>query len=421
MFSRLPSTATTPASRTLAAPALAVALLTPMLFACESDSADTSANGADAGGDTEIAATSSEALIRNVAGMVSDRTVDFAASAAVLATAAEAHAAAPTEASHAAAQDAWVEAMMLWQSLELAQFGPAARMTDSAGGEGLRDEIYSWPIDNPCRIDQVLVAQEFTAPDFADEPPNVRGLDALEYLLFAGAENACSEGSAINTSGDWDALSEGEIASRRAGFAAVVATLVRDEADALAAQWNTETGAFYAALTSAGNGSELFATRRDALNVISNALFYLDKETKDMKLALPTGLSGCAEATCPEALESFYAHVSGESVAANLVAFAALYHGSFDHAGTADDAIGFHELLIELGAEPLATELAAAIAAAVEMATADVAPLYERLESDPEGVLALYDAVKAITDLLKTQFVGVLDLELPQRAAGDND
>ena len=33
------------------------------------------------------------------------------------------------------------------------QLGPAASAL-TTGGEGLRDEVYSWPTVNPCRVDQ---------------------------------------------------------------------------------------------------------------------------------------------------------------------------------------------------------------------------------------------------------------------------
>jgi len=36
-------------------------------------------------------------------------------------------------------------------------------------------------------------------------------------------------------------------------------------------------------------------------------------------------------------------------------------------------------------------------------------------------VRALHDAIKSVVDLFKTQVVGVLDLEVPGRAEGDND
>ena len=40
---------------------------------------------------------------------------------------------------------------------------------------------------------------------------------------------------------------------------------------------------------------------------------------------------------------------------------------------------------------------------------------------DPAGVKALYDSLRVIVVLLKTEFISVLDLELPKRVEGDND
>ena len=54
-----------------------------------------------------------------------------------------------------------------------------------------------------------------------------------------------------------------------------------------------------------------------------------------------------------------------------------------------------------------------AVPEGVEMISGDV--------RDPASVRALYDAVKRVTDLLKTEFVGVLDLSRPMGAEGDND
>ena len=55
---------------------------------------------------------------------------------------------------------------------------------------------------------------------------------------------------------------------------------------------------------------------------------------------------------------------------------------------------------------------------------ADAVPhddLAKALNTAPTSVLDLHAAVKSITDLLKTEFVSVLDLEAPQSVEGDND
>lgn len=401
--------------------------LLPLLFLGAACSSDSDGSRDDVGGNDVLGqdvgdiggeGATARNLIESVARTTSERILAFDTASDALVAATDAYAADLTDANREAAQDAWAEAMAIWQVAEMMQIGPAARMADSAGGEGLRDEVFSWPIDNPCRVDQELVEAGYNDDGFSSLPPSVRGLDAIEYLLFVETDdNACSATSGINADGEWAALGAEEVRQRRGTYASVAAALVADAADALAAAWQPDTGSYYVELVSAGNGSSLFATERDALNAISNAMFYLDKETKDMKLARPAGLSGCAEATCPDEVESLFARVSVDNIAANLEGFSQWYHG-----GPADGPeVGFHEVLIAMDAGQLADDMAAAIANAVALANDDSGSLFDRVSSDLDGVIALYDAVKVITDLLKTQFVGVLDLELPQRAAGDND
>lgn len=389
-------------------------------------SSSESPGGADVGGDTVEAdapddgvdAATMTALIERYSVLVADEVAAFETAASALSSACGALAASPGTETRSAARAAWTEAMSVWQRLELMQVGPAARMADSAGGEGLRDEIYSWPIDNPCRVDLVVASQSYRDGGLEGGVPSERGLDALEYLLFVDSEgNACGETSSINTEGTWEALGAGEVTQRRADYAATAAELVSQAATALRAQWAPDTGAFRAALVTAGQGSALYSTRRDAVNAISNALFYLDKETKDMKLARPAGLSGCADPTCPDEVESFYSRTSADHIEVNLRAFSDVYFGGGDAAGD----VGFHDLLIAVGASELAAEMATAIANALEAAAASDESLFDRVTNDVEGVIALHGAVKTITDIMKSQFVVVLDLDLPQRAAGDND
>ena len=79
-------------------------------------------------------------------------------SAAALEAATSAHAAAPTEATAEEARQAWRQAMIAWQAAELFTLGPAGEMGMGgvAGGRDLRSHIYSWPLSNPCRVDQEI-------------------------------------------------------------------------------------------------------------------------------------------------------------------------------------------------------------------------------------------------------------------------
>jgi len=310
-----------------------------------------------------------------------------------------------------AARAAWIGAIDVWQEVELMQVGPTGAMDATTGGEDFRDAIYSWPIVNRCRVDQELVEQAYADVDaFATENVNVRGLDAMEYLLFhEGDDNGCAPNSAINRDGLWSPI-VAELPARRLAYATTLATLVRRAASELVDSW----ASFAEQMRSAGASSTVFESSQAALNALSDALFYLDKETKDMKLAVPAGISAdCAAETCPELRESLYADRSREHVHANVRGFAEVYRGG--------EGYGFDDLLRAEGATTLADDLDAAIDDALAAIDAVDGSMVDALEADPGAMQASYDAVKRITDLLKTELVTVLDLELPMRAEGDND
>lgn len=357
-------------------------------------------------------------MLDNVArNVVLARYQDFEIEVLELSTATQALAASPDDTNlREAARVAWRDAVEQWQQAELYQFGPAGLSSSVVAGEDLRDEIYSWPFTNACRVDQELTEGAYADPTtFATEPINVRGLDTLEYLLFVeGTENACAPNATLNTDGSWAALSAPELTQRRANYANTLAQLLAANATTLRQRWDPEFGNFVAEVGRAGAESTTYTSTQQALNAISDALFYLDKETKDTKLSIPAGFSAeCATPPCLEALESPHALRSREHILANLHGLRAIYLGG--------DGLGFDDLLRGMSADALADDMTARINAAITAVEAIPGTLESAIVSGAPEVQSAFDAIRAITDLLKTQFVSVLDLELPQRAEGDND
>ncbi len=239
----------------------------------------------------------------------------------------------------------------------------------------------------------------------------MRGLDALEYLLHqTGTDNQCAPARSINADGSWAALDQAELQNRRAAYAKTLGTDLVTSADALVAEW--ESG-FVDELAEAGASSETFATTHEALNAVSDALFYLEKDVKDMKLAEPAGLTDCANDVCPEAREFVWSATNVDAIAANLDGFERAYSGG--------EGLGFEDLLRDAGQNQLADDMSTAITEARSHVESIDRPMADILNDDPQPIVEAHARVKTITDLLKTQFVGVLDLELPQRAEGDND
>jgi hypothetical protein len=59
----------------------------------------------------------------------------------------------------------------------------------------------------------------------------------------------------------------------------------------------------------------VYATSQDTLNALTDALFYLEDATKDMKLGIPAGITGCSDDVCPALVEAPYASRSKEHIA----------------------------------------------------------------------------------------------------------
>lgn len=336
-----------------------------------------------------------------------------AASLAAVATADEA-------ARLADARAAWKTAMARWQEAEVLQLGPGGGATRFTGGQGMRDEIYSWPTVNSCRVDQEIVDAQYRDAGFFDtELVNVYGLDALEYLLFhEGPDNTCPSQTTINTSGSWAALGQAEITRRRADYADAVAERVVADMQRLVSAWEPAEGNFAAELSTAGESGSSYGSAHGAVNELFASIFYLELTVKDAKLAVPAGLSpDCLTTVCPEAAESRWADHSAENIAANLRGFRKVFVGG---APGSEASPGFDDFLVELGAPALATEMIAETDAAIAVVDS-MGSFQAALISDPAKVVAAYDAVKVLTDDLKSQFVTVLNLSVPDEGAADND
>ena len=335
------------------------------------------------------------------------------------------HRDAPTEANALAAKQAFVDALTTWQRAEVFRFGPAAPQPQ---GSDLRDRIYSWPRDVSCKVDEQLVSRFYANELYYGAPSESfvtgRSLLAVEYLLFyTGAQNGCTQYSTINVSGSWASIPAAELTKRRAEYAAAAAEDVLRSANLLVEAWDPQRGNFYGRFVAPGTADSAFPDEQSALNAVNYGLFYLDKEVKDEKLAIPMGLSlECASANCPERVESRYARVTMQGLAnrhliANLAGFRELFVGC----GQPTDGLGFDDWLKAVGASELAERMVQAIAVAEAAANAVGLPLENAIATHPDRMMGLYDAVKAITDPLKSEFLSVLNLQVPKDAETDND
>lgn len=404
MRSHTPSTDTTLRSAAVLGGLAASALLWPV--ACD--------RGAQTGPDSPAALVQASALAQVGTGVVVPALEEMQADIDALTVALEALEEAPTSLdARAAAQVAFEDAFVTWQQLEVMQIGPMGSSLSAISGEDVRDEVYSWPTVNPCRIDQETVEAGWVDEAwFTDNLVNTYGLDAMEYLLWAPDDNDCPAQVAINADGTWDDLGPEAIGSARAAYALTLGERVAGQVDALLQTWHTDEGNFAGRLARTSSDTP-YATDTEALNAVFDAMFYLEKTTKDRKLATPLGLGDCEVEDCATAVESPWATLGVPAIHANLVGFRALFTGA--------EGAGMDDLLAEIGEQDLADELLVHLDGAIALAESMEGSLEDLVRDDTARVEALYGAVQEACALLKGDIAVVLTLQVPAEAAGDND
>lgn len=339
----------------------------------------------------------------------------FADTADALSAAAATLETAPSDSHATAARDAWNNAIDAWEQLEPMRIGPLSN-DPAVGGSSLHESIYAWTIFDRCKVDEQLVTKTYDG--VATQLPDRRGLATLEYLyFFAGADNGCASTHPINASGSWSALSSEELATRKHAYARVVAADVAAIAHRVVDLWDPAKGNFVGTLTTPGSSNATFATQQKALNAVSNALFAIDSDTKDKKLAIPLGLASCTS-SCSSLVESRYAHRGQLHIHNNMLGARKILSGC----GASFEGLGFDDYLTASGASGLAKEIEGAAAGA--MAAVDAVnplPLEDAIAKNPPSARAAYDAIKKLTDIMKTDFVSVLNVDLPTAVYGDAD
>lgn len=398
------------------------------LAGCPSDDFENfgnSSTGGDGGGNGDLIGDDARRAV--LADIGSDIILpalrDFADDADALQDAMSAHAAAPNDdQALMAARDAWREAMLGWQRNEVLQVGPAGRSTGldtTPGGADLRGQIYTFPFRTPCQID--LAALEDREVN-ANTAINIKGLGAIEYLLFFEGPNP-----------DCPPPSGADLVTKRAQYASRLADFIASVADDLVNRWSPSGGNFLAEWSTAGAGSDVYMRPQEALDALSVALFYAEKITKDDKIADPTGigatgLTPCPTASCPERLESRLSMTSGANIRANVQAFRDVFTG-------VDDGMGVNDLLRGIGRDELADDLVTELDATLDQLAALDPDFDAAVAAIPDAtqcmnasanrtglpVCKLHGDITAAMDIFRGPIVSALSLATPNAAAGDND
>jgi len=309
-----------------------------------------------------------------------------------------------TTQSLANAKESFVELFLQWQVLEAMAIGPAASSTDSVFGRGLRDEIYSWPTTNECRVDQETVTSDWDDEDFYDVMlVNVYGLDSLEHLLFGPMDSVCPSQTPPVADGSWDALGPEGIELNRIAFATSIVDNIILNGQELVDLWSSGEAIDYSGV----------ATPDETLEGIYHSLYYIETFTKDLKLFHPMGEYECSTEFCLDDIEAQASGLAVESICANITGFMKLYSGG--------EGQGFDDLLNDMDQGELSQSITAQAEESIQACEALSLPLDEAITTENAQLYTLSEAVGGLGRLVKSDMASVLFFRPPGEAAGDND
>ncbi len=371
-------------------------------------------------GDAPMDGFDRTALLANVAtNVLYPMQADAAAAASALPTAIAAYCDAldagqpgPIASARQTAQTAWGDAIDAWQRAEAALVGPAAM-----DHRALREWIYAWPLRVPCGLDKATV-QTWSAPgtyDVAAEVPNARSLYSIEYLLYT---TQTAHTCAIEPAG-WAQLGA-DLPRARCRHAKLLADDVAAQAAKVRDAWRPDGGDYVGELVRAGQGSSI-PSAQEAVNRITDGLFYVDKYVKDMKLGEAAGISenacGVVGMTCVLEIELSMSDRGVRAIRVNLAALREVFTGKTSRS----DGPGFDDFLIAVGNADLATKMVASLDASIARASELPDSYADALASQRDKVVTLHTTIGGFTTELKSQFLTVLALEIPDEVAADND
>jgi predicted lipoprotein len=322
------------------------------------------------------------------------------------------------------ARDSLKKMMLTWARLQMVDFGPS-----QAAGQFISSGISAWPWTNLCGVDRIVADFSETRVYPTQLIHTMRGLEALEHLLFAGDDAVRCNANlpAHHSVATW---LKKDVAVRRVDrcqMAMHFSSTVKMHAVNLSTSWNP-TRSNYTKTWVSDHGDI-----QASLNTMTDSLFFLE-QVKDRKLAIPLGLSThCAQKVCPEQIEAAGSELGLPLVLANLRSLQTLFHGSAVTGAETDALVGaapygLDDLLaLEKNRPEVAKRIGREISAAIKTAEnliqqGSMVRLVNRIPEEGCGKLCdLHTQVRDVSRSLKTDFLGILELRPPRVIEGDND
>lgn len=329
-------------------------------------------------GDDSVATVDETAVLKDIAEIVAKPSYAALKTASdELRVALDALVAGPSDDLLGAAQKKWKATLTSWNQSRTFAFGPAKDIEPSirwhlgADPEAIEESIAAGP---PFDIGALGTSR--------------KGLPALEYLLFDldGGNAAILE----KFSGSAD----------RVAFVGALAADLGAEIAALVSAWDE----FASELASAGDGSTVYKSPKDAMDALYNQLIYV----ADLAIAqIKAPLLGSTGSVSPELEEARLSDNTLPDTLAHVAAMTSVYEGSY-----ADDSgLGVSALVKDRSPE-LDDQVRNAIRAAKSALEAIPPPLREALLGDPSVLQDAVDKLREVKRLLSSDVASALGVTI---------
>lgn len=317
----------------------------------------------------------------------------------------------------------WRSAMESYHGLEVMQLGVLAE-----NNFALLDNLYSYPSTNRCGIDIELFKKSTQSDYQLPEATNRLGLDAIEYLLFKADLNPTCASNSRNLLG-WESLSDVQKGEARCLYIKDLAQRLESDTYKLQTKWNE-----YLSNLSTTNESEL-------LNQIFFALFYIEKQTKDQLLGVPTGLTKgsrtCFGKFCPNNVQHANSKFVKQTLIAHIKTFQDVFEGTVEGKPNAFGLVDYLKSFKNKFSDKIINNVRRSVLE-IETALTSLPNDYDMftelqqssdytqcLNSNSKNrnitACSLYEDFKKITEIMKKEFTVAFSIKLPIDTEGDGD
>lgn len=290
----------------------------------------------------------------------------------------------PTIESLTTARAAHKEAYLAWQYVTLYEFGPAESLA-------LRNNVNTFPTRHTT-IESKIASGDWDLESFTSV--DQKGLPALDYLLFAGAD--------VNET--LETYTTAEHAGNRMRYLQDVTTDLNQLAEAVYKGWNPQQDNYLGTFsTTTGNSAG------SPLSLFVNQFNEGYEMIKNKKLGLPLGIRSIQNEPIPGAVEAYYSGISLELMEANLRSVEASFKGEVngtDGPGLAD----YLDAIYQAGniQDDLSSDILAQLNKAQQAVGSINNPLSEAVVNDAQTARQAYEELQDLVVLIKTDMPSAL-------------